>query len=174
MTCVIFDIDGTLARFDADRLGHLVHGVDKHWDAFHAAMADAPPILQWNNGLSWYIWNGGSDASQWGLSYHHWATLWSIIKKPCHWNGNNFAHFGAGVFFLIAGAKESRFNGGLALFPETLRSELHQVRSTIEAYSRKGVLENQEGPHAAGVAMDAGSSSDVRLRVRTCSGKRWI
>jgi beta-phosphoglucomutase-like phosphatase (HAD superfamily) len=45
MTCVIFDIDGTLARFDADRLGHLVHGVDKHWDAFHAAMADAPPIL---------------------------------------------------------------------------------------------------------------------------------
>lgn len=45
MNCVIFDVDGTLATFDADRLGHLVHGVEKHWDAFHDAMADAPPIV---------------------------------------------------------------------------------------------------------------------------------
>ena len=45
MNCVIFDVDGTLASFDADRLGHLVHGVEKHWYAFHDAMADAPPIV---------------------------------------------------------------------------------------------------------------------------------
>lgn len=45
MTCVIFDVDGTLATFDADRLGHLVHGVEKRWDDFHDAMADAAPIL---------------------------------------------------------------------------------------------------------------------------------
>lgn len=44
MTCVIFDIDGTLAHFDADRLGHLVHGVEKQWDEFHTAMADAPTV----------------------------------------------------------------------------------------------------------------------------------
>lgn len=45
MTCVIFDVDGTLATFDAERLGHLVHGVEKRWDDFHDAMADAAPIL---------------------------------------------------------------------------------------------------------------------------------
>ncbi|GHG84759.1 phosphatase domain-containing protein [Pseudodonghicola xiamenensis] len=44
MECVVFDIDGTLARFDADRLGHLVHGEDKHWDAFHDAMHDTAVI----------------------------------------------------------------------------------------------------------------------------------
>lgn len=44
MTAVIFDVDGTLAVFDAPRLGHLVHGAEKHWDAFHDAMADAPVI----------------------------------------------------------------------------------------------------------------------------------
>ncbi|MBE9639659.1 HAD family acid phosphatase [Salipiger mangrovisoli] len=44
MDCVIFDIDGTLAHFDAARLGHLVHGETKHWDAFHEAMRDAPVI----------------------------------------------------------------------------------------------------------------------------------
>lgn len=42
--CVVFDVDGTLAEFDADRLGHLVHGAEKHWDDFHAAMADAALI----------------------------------------------------------------------------------------------------------------------------------
>lgn len=45
MNCVIFDVDGTLATFDADRLGHLVHGAEKHWDDFHDAMADAPAIV---------------------------------------------------------------------------------------------------------------------------------
>lgn len=44
MNCVIFDVDGTLASFDADRLGHLVHGVEKDWSAFHDAMADAPAV----------------------------------------------------------------------------------------------------------------------------------
>lgn len=37
--CAVFDIDGTLAVFDAERLGHLVHGTEKHWDAFHEEMA---------------------------------------------------------------------------------------------------------------------------------------
>jgi phosphoglycolate phosphatase-like HAD superfamily hydrolase len=42
--CVVFDVDGTLAEFDADKLGHLVHGVEKHWDEFHDAMAEASLI----------------------------------------------------------------------------------------------------------------------------------
>ncbi len=42
--CAVFDIDGTLAEFDAEALGPLVHGVEKHWDAFHDAMATTPEI----------------------------------------------------------------------------------------------------------------------------------
>ncbi len=41
---VIFDVDGTLAEFDAARLGHLVHGSEKRWGPFFEAMADAPPV----------------------------------------------------------------------------------------------------------------------------------
>lgn len=43
-SCVVFDVDGTLAVFDAPRLGHLVHREDKDWDAFHEAMKEAPVI----------------------------------------------------------------------------------------------------------------------------------
>ncbi|WP_417262339.1 HAD family acid phosphatase [Celeribacter sp.] len=42
--CVVFDVDGTLAEFDAGKLGHLVHGIEKQWDEFHHAMSDAPLI----------------------------------------------------------------------------------------------------------------------------------
>ncbi|MFC4213789.1 polynucleotide kinase [Pseudophaeobacter arcticus] len=42
--CVVFDVDGTLATFDASRLGHLVHGAVKNWEAFHQAMAGAEVI----------------------------------------------------------------------------------------------------------------------------------
>ena len=42
--CAVFDIDGTLAEFDADVLGPLVQGVEKHWDAFHDAMSTTPEI----------------------------------------------------------------------------------------------------------------------------------
>ena len=41
---VVFDVDGTLAEFDAGKLGHLVHGIEKQWEEFHLAMADAPLI----------------------------------------------------------------------------------------------------------------------------------
>lgn len=43
-SCAIFDIDGTLAEFDADKLGQLVHGQEKQWEAFHAAMAETQVI----------------------------------------------------------------------------------------------------------------------------------
>ncbi|MEP1327307.1 polynucleotide kinase [Pseudophaeobacter sp.] len=42
--CVVFDVDGTLAEFDAGSLGGLVHGEVKNWDAFHQAMAGAEVI----------------------------------------------------------------------------------------------------------------------------------
>ena len=41
--CVVFDVDGTLAHFDADKLGHLVHGKEKHWQEFHEEMPRVLP-----------------------------------------------------------------------------------------------------------------------------------
>jgi hypothetical protein len=41
---VVFDVDGTLAEFDANVLGHLVHGPVKYWDAFFDAMDVTAPV----------------------------------------------------------------------------------------------------------------------------------
>ncbi len=62
--CVVFDVDGTLAEFDAAKLGHLVHGVEKQWDAFHMAMADAPLIAAAVEGTLYAVEAGAIRSSR--------------------------------------------------------------------------------------------------------------
>ena len=55
--------------------------------------------------------------------------------------------------FVIKGAADTR-NTSLALFPEILKSDLREIRSTIEAYSRKGTLKRPRGQLASGYMTD--------------------
>lgn len=152
---------------------YVPHGSTSFTALLTAVDADAPPILQWDteehrNPVSWYFWNGGSRADQWGISAG-WNKVSALTLSPHMWGGaeGKYTNHAKGVVFIIQGAKESRFNG-LAIFPETLRSELHQIRSTIEAYSRKGTLEGQDEMSACGLAFTTGHDTwEARLRVKT-------
>ena len=62
------------------------------------------------------------------------------------------------------GARETR-KAGLALFPEILKSDVHSVRSVIEAYSKKGELEGIEEASASGLMMNKGGKWNFYLRV---------
>jgi len=73
------------------------------------------------------------------------------------------------VVFILKGAKESRTDAGLALFPETLKSELREIRSTIEAFSRNGQLEGVADASACGIALMKGSNWNARFRVRSAT-----
>lgn len=132
-----------------------------------AAVADAAPIIQWDseenrNPFSWYVYSGGSTAARWGLSTG-WNEVTGITLKPSMWNGG-FEHQGVGVIFILKGAKDLgyRFSGS-AIFPEILKSELHEVRSTIEAYSRRHDLTGAEEASACGIFL---GREKVKLRFR--------
>jgi hypothetical protein len=141
-----------------------------------ASVSDSPPILQWDrdeqrNPFSLYVWHGGSMASQWKLS-SGWTTVTAISSRPSHWHGRVSPNHNEGAIFVLSGARDTR-KAGLALFPETLRGELHAVRSVIEAHSRSGDLEGAEEASACGYLADKGRSwDDVRLRVTTGDGRR--
>ena len=127
-----------------------------------AVNADAPPILQWDsedsrNPVSWYFWHGGSSAAQFGLRGGSFYEVDAITLKPSMWNGGH-EHQGEAVMFVLAGARESRV-AGAAIFPETLRSEFHGIRSVIEAYSRNATIEGMEQPHAAGYMIQKGAGN---------------
>jgi len=166
---------------DAREMELLVsHGPMNFTALVTAADPDAAPILQWDsperrNPVSWYVWNGGSPARQWGLA-PGWVRVSAITLKPSMWGGDEsrYKHQGFGAVILLEGARETRFTD-LALFPETLRSELHGVRATIEAHSRSRKIEGAEEASACGLAIHAGGGAwDCSLRVADRAGAKLV
>lgn len=155
-----------------------------------AVHADAPPILQWDNDredarnpVAWYLYMNGSPATQWGLVGGRYHKVNALTLCPAHWStigdnngsgGPKHSHQTESIIFIIDGAKDLRSDGsGLAIFPETLRSELHGIRSTIEAFSRAGKLAGAEEASACGLALQkrtGGSQADWDARVRVFKG----
>ncbi len=139
-----------------------------------AVHPDAPPILRWDrendrNPVAWYLWHGGSPASQWGLRTG-WAKVEALSLLPTMWGDHPAPHLGEGVVIVIDGACDTR-SAGSHLFPETLREELHGVRSVIEAHSKQGSCGPPEGPAACGLDLRKGGKADYVLRVTTPTGK---
>lgn len=138
-----------------------------------AVYPDAPPILQWDseesrNPVSWYCYSGGSMPSQWGLAAGTWEDVGGVSLLPSMWDDEDrFKHFMKCALFILPRAKD-RQNIGLSLFPEMLRSELHSIRSTIEAFSRSGNLEGREEGTANGVA--TATMMPIKVRVTTSLG----
>jgi hypothetical protein len=161
---------------NAERMEFIAPGHGSYTALVTAVNADAPPILQWDredgrNPVSWYLWNGGSSASQFGLRGGAFVEVEALALKPSMWNGGN-EHQGAGVVFVLAGARESRM-AGAALFPEILKAEFHGIRSVLEAYSRGASIEGMEQPHAAGVMLDKNNKA-WNAWVRVWSGGKSL
>lgn len=154
----------------AERIQVRAPGHSPHYTALVTAVnADAPPILQWDrddarNPVSQYVWHRGAPASQYGLTGGEWVDVDALAFGPSMWNGG-LEHHGKNLVFVLAGARES-LQAGAAIFPETLRSEFHGIRSVIEAYSRSATIEGMDEPHAAGLVYGAGRAAwDVDVRV---------
>ncbi len=133
-----------------------------------ASHADAPMIFKWGHPVSSYVYHNGSLASQWGLAAGGWASVVAISPRPNLW-GDAKPHLGEGLLLVICDAVDSMTGQGNALFPETLRDDLHGVRSVIEAYSRSAVIERPEGQLACGYGIGKGAINCV-LRVYANGG----
>lgn len=129
---------------------------------------DAPPILRWDrpearNPVSLYTYTGGSAPARWGLTNGAWVPVTGIALRPEAWN--NPESDAKSVMLILQGARETSIDE-LALFPETLRAELHAIRKTIEQFSKAGRLEGMEEASACGLLIP----STANLRVRTALG----
>lgn len=148
--------------------------VPHHSGAFCALVTavdpEAPALLKWDrddrrNPVNWYFYHGGSAASRWSLATGA-VPVVGITPKPSQWQ-DGFTYEGEAVMFVLEGARD-RDNRSLALFPETLRSELHGVRATLEAHSKSRSLQPVEGQLASGMMFGGGSAwDDLTLRVTT-------
>jgi hypothetical protein len=139
-----------------------------------ATNEDAPPILQWDrpeqrNPFSWYVYNGGSRPEQWGLPSSSWVNVPAVTLQPSMWFDNEqSAHQGKSTLFILEGARDTR-QSGLALFPEILRSDLHAIRATVEAYSASRQLDGADEASANGLRIGDGNAPH-RIRVTSPTG----
>jgi hypothetical protein len=125
-----------------------------------ASNMDAPPVIQWDtnelrNPFSWYVYMGGSHASDWNLPTYGKVEVTGITTKPSMWFGD-YSNQTKGVIFILKGAKDKNYRHvGNALFPSIMKGEFHEIRAAIEAYSKSQTLEGYYNASACGIMMDA-------------------
>ena len=152
----------------------LNYGKDGYAALVTAVDPTAPPIIKWDtvsnrNPFNWYMYSGGSYAIKWNLKSGYYVEVTGITLQPNLWQPG-YEHLGKGVFFILKGCKDIE-NKASALFPEILRNELREVRSTIEAYSNQTPLSGESEADACGICYQAQSSNwNCNLRVTTDVG----
>lgn len=153
----------------AETIDFLVpHGHAPYTAYVTAADPDAPPILQWDhaerrNPVSWYVYHAGSPASTWNLA-PGWTPVTAVALQPSMWHGA-FDHQGASVCFVLKGARDTVLKCGAGFFPETLKSEYHAVRATLEAYAQRAVIAGREEAEVCGIRLQKGQAWDFVFRV---------
>lgn len=150
------------------------YGNDSYSAIVTAEYPDAPPIILWDseetrNPFSWYLYSGGSPTSRWNLSGVEYVEVTGITYQPNMWY-EHYNYDSKGVFFILKGCRDT-YNTSSALFPEILRRDLREVRSTIEAYSKIHRLGNQNEATACGILLQNSTDEwNCTLRVTTDVG----
>jgi hypothetical protein len=161
---------------DAKKIELYVDGMRSSFAAFVTAEDDdATPIVQWDNEnirnpFSWYLYSGGSYATQWNVNYGEYVEVTGITPQPNMWQPG-YEHQGEGVLFVLKDCRDTK-NISSGLFPEILRSELREVRHTIEAYSQAHKLSGYDEASACGILIQNGFTKHITLRVTTDVGVR--
>lgn len=132
-----------------------------------AVNPDAPSMLQWGNPVSLYLYVNGSPPEQWNLKSETWHEVTAVALQPSMWSDDptRLTHQGAGVFFLLRGAWDTRHKTGGGMFPESMKSEYREIRATLEAHFKNAVIQGAAEAEACGLLLSKGSSWNTRVRV---------
>lgn len=170
----------TLAKFQRDvlpkaRAIRFLVPYSGNFGAFTTAVVpSAPPLFKWDNlelrnPGAWYLYPGGSPASQWNLSPGVLTDVLGIAKLPPDFYAEGpFNYITEGRRLLILRGAADKSDSGLSIFPECLLGELHEVRATIEAHSKTGTMEPERRDRASGHYI--GDRMEVNLEVTTEDG----
>lgn len=138
-----------------------------------AVHADAKPILMWDkpearNPVCGYVYHNGSPLQQWGLSANSdKVKIAAIITSPEHWNEDLTSQtpeqlVGLGLTFVLNGGCDRNIQA-TPMFPETFRTELHEVRSVLESFFRTKRLTPLEPSQQAVVGIRASSAGAMHI-----------
>jgi len=153
---------------------------DSYLGLVTAKNPDAPPIVQWDrddarNPVTWYLYVNGSAPTRWNLRPNQFHAVTAVTYQPSMWgDAGKFPHHGQKVVFILKGAKDREYSEGAGFFPAFLKSEYHEIRSTLEAYARSAVVEGKDDAEACGICLQKGTTWDYTFRVASKGGVRLV
>lgn len=156
-----------------------------------AADMDAPPILMYDfedyrNPVSMYQRSSkdfrdrlvGTTPDIWNLKENQYHKVAGITKAPHMFGTATFPQLGEQALIIIEGAydrQNERGDKGIALFPQLLKSELHDISRVVETFSNEATFEGDVKQQACGVMLvKGGTVNPRRLKVATEFGDRII
>lgn len=109
-----------------------------------------------------------AGTNQWSLTAGTFVNVLGIVPSPNLWDAERPLHqHGRHTFFLLEGCRDTTEGQGRGFFTETLRSELHSVRKTLEAFAATACIAGGAEAQAAGLGMTDQKPWDLTLRVRS-------
>jgi hypothetical protein len=106
-----------------------------------------------------------STSNSWNVTPGKYTLVSGIVESPNLWGDKPVTHHGRHVFFLLDGCRDMSEGVGRGFFTETLRSELHAIRSTLEAYTARAAIAGREEADACGLGMNDQTPWDLTVRV---------
>lgn len=109
--------------------------------------------------------------SNWNISVNKFVKVNGITDSPNLWGEKPLTQFGTHVFFLLDDCKDLSEGKGRGFFNEMLKSELHEVRKTLEAFTASTPIEGSDIASACGVGFNSDSEWNLLIKV---NGNRII
>lgn len=110
-----------------------------------------------------------TSPNEWGVAPNTYVNVRAIVPSPNLWN-NGPAHHGQHAFFILDGCQDRQEGVGRGFITEMTRSDLHPVRSVIEAYNSQATIMPVENP-ACGIGISKDGTGDLIVRVTSDMGK---
>ncbi|KOS60366.1 hypothetical protein FJQ98_11860 [Lysinibacillus agricola] len=114
-----------------------------------------------------------SDDS-WSVQVNNFVRVNGITTSPNLWGEESVPHSGSHIFFILDGVKDSSEGKGRGFFNETLKSELRQIRKTLEAYTASTPIEGANNATACGVGYSKDHDWNLTVKVTTNNSTRVI
>lgn len=116
----------------------------------------------------------GQGASAWNVEKNSFVKVNAITKSPNLWGEKVSERAGNHTFFLLDGVKDVSEGKGRGFFNEHLKSELKEIRKTLEAYTATTPINGLDEANACGLGFSKDSEWDLTLRVKEGNLTRLI
>jgi hypothetical protein len=110
-----------------------------------------------------------STSERWSVAPGAWVPVMGIVPSPNLWGERPQVRHGRHTFFLLKDCRDTAEGQGRGFFTETLRSELHSVRATLEAFTQSATIAGADEADACGLGMTDQQPWDLLLRVTTAN-----